>query len=269
MHFPPAQRTLFRSRDADHWVISKPSNRETARKDHDGAHLEFRVLIVDRDSMSGDLLATALTTGERNCQAFAVEPADFLGRLADRKAQLVVIGAELNHVTTTGFDLARTVRQLHPALPIVILLNQSTPDSVINAFRSGASGIFSRQQPVAEFLECVNHVRKGRIWAGRAETTLLLNAFRSIPAPNTGIEGDSLPLSIRELQVVKSAARGKTNKVIASELRLSEHTVKNYLFRAFEKLGVSNRIELLFYLTQRGHAVDTKVADYPEDLEID
>ena len=58
---------------------------------------------------------------------------------------------------------------------------------------------------------------------------------------------------MRELQVVKCAARGKTNKVIARELGLSEHTVKNYLFRAFEKLGVSNRVELLFYLTQRGH----------------
>jgi DNA-binding NarL/FixJ family response regulator len=44
-----------------------------------------------------------------------------------------------------------------------------------------------------------------------------------------------------------------TNKIIAAELGLSEHTVKNYLFRSFEKIGVSNRVELLFYLTMRGH----------------
>ena len=60
-------------------------------------------------------------------------------------------------------------------------------------------------------------------------------------------------MTYREQQVVQAAARGKTNKVIASELGLSEHTVKNYLFRAFDKLGVSNRVELLFYLTMRGH----------------
>ena len=60
-------------------------------------------------------------------------------------------------------------------------------------------------------------------------------------------------LTARELQVVQYAARGKTNKAIASELYLSEHTVKNYMFRAFEKLHVSNRVELLFYLATRGH----------------
>ena len=68
-------------------------------------------------------------------------------------------------------------------------------------------------------------------------------------------------LTMRELQVVKCAARGKTNKVIACELGLSEHTVKNYLFRAFEKLEVSNRVELLFYLTQRGHIFTADQAD--------
>jgi hypothetical protein len=49
--------------------------------------------------------------------------------------------------------------------------------------------------------------------------------------------------------------------MIASELNLSEHTVKNYLFRAFEKLGVSSRIELLFYLTMRGHTFDGAKGD--------
>ena len=55
-------------------------------------------------------------------------------------------------------------------------------------------------------------------------------------------------LDVYKRQVVHCAARGKTNKAIASELCLSEHTVKNYLFKAFEKLGVSSRVELLFYL---------------------
>jgi DNA-binding NarL/FixJ family response regulator len=75
---------------------------------------------------------------------------------------------------------------------------------------------------------------------------------------------ESSPLTVRELQVVKCAARGKTNKVIAGELGLSEHTVKNYLFHAFEKLGVSNRVELLFYLTLRGHTFDPGRAEESE-----
>jgi len=217
--------------------------------------------------MSSDLLASALTR-DRDCHAVAVRSADLRERMADGKAQLVVIGADLNQDTKTGFDLARTVLRLHPDVPIVILLNQSTHDSVLSAFRSGACGVFSRQQTVAEFLDCVDHVRRGCIWAGKHETSLLLNALGSIPSPNMLMESDSSSLSMRELQVVKCAARGKTNKVIACELGLSEHTVKNYLFRASEKVGASNRVELLFYLTQRGHTFGRDNAEDPvADLE--
>jgi DNA-binding NarL/FixJ family response regulator len=68
---------------------------------------------------------------------------------------------------------------------------------------------------------------------------------------------------------VQCAAKGKTNKAIASELGLSEHTVKNYLFRAFDKLGVSSRVELLFYLTLRGHTFSgTKSEVVSPDLSL-
>jgi DNA-binding NarL/FixJ family response regulator len=221
----------------------------------------FRVLIADRDSMSSDLLATSLAR-ERNFQASGIRSTDLLDCMADGISSLVVIGADLNLDTKNGFDLAHTVHRTHPCVPIVILLNQSTHDSVVNAFRSGARGVFCRQQPVTEFLDCVEHVCKGLIWAGAQETTLLLDAFSSVPSPDVAMEGKTASLSLRELQVVKGAARGKTNKVIASDLGLSEHTVKNYLFRAFEKLGVSNRVELLFYLTLRGHGAVR--ADDPE-----
>jgi len=96
-------------------------------------------------------------------------------------------------------------------------------------------------------------VRRGSIWAGPEETSFLLSALREMPALGFGNNSDTNSLSAREIQVVRAAASGKTNKAIASELHLSEHTVKNYLFRAFEKLGVSNRVELLFYLSRHDH----------------
>ena len=228
-----------------------------------------KVLIADRDSMSSDLLASALARDSR-CEATAILPSELMTTLAAGSFDVVVIAADLDVDSGRAFDLAGTVGQAHNKVGIVMLLNQSSPEQVINAFRSGVRGVFSRQRPMAEFLHCVEHVRKGFIWAGKQETNALLEAFRSIPAPDMLTSKNSPGLTVRELQVVKCAARGKTNKAIAVELGLSEHTVKNYLFRAFEKLGVSSRVELLFYLTVGGHTFSTTKADDAEaDFSVD
>jgi DNA-binding NarL/FixJ family response regulator len=226
-----------------------------------------KVLIADRDSMSSDLLASALGQDNR-CEATAIQPSELVQALAKREFDVVIIAADLDSDTGNAFDLASSVCRAHKKIAVVILVNQSSHELVINAFRSGARGVFSRQRPMAEFLNCVEHVRRGYIWAGRQETTTLLEAFRSIPAPEMLMPKNGVSLTVRELQVVKCAARGKTNKSIAVELGLSEHTVKNYLFRAFEKLGVSSRVELLFYLTVGGHTFSTK-ADDDADLGLD
>jgi DNA-binding NarL/FixJ family response regulator len=117
---------------------------------------------------------------------------------------------------------------------------------------------------MADLLDCVERVRRGHIWAPKQETTHLLDAIRSFPAPIPSPSNESSPLTGREKQVVQSAARGKTNKAIASELGLSEHTVKNCLFHVFEKLGVSNRVELL--LTLRGQTFGSTA---PEEQKMD
>jgi len=260
--------TSSRVREAGSFVLAKTdlgagagTSKPVAPKD-DATH-GFRVLIVDRDPMSSDLLATRLTR-DRNCHASAISVTDLLRALEADHVDLVVIGAELGQKSGNGFDLAQAVSRAHPSVLTVVLLNQPSHQSVVNAFRSGARGVFSRQQPVADFLDCVEHVRKGYIWAGRLETTLLLDAIKCIPSPDIAIADESSQLTERELDVVRCAATGKTNKVIAAELALSEHTVKNYLFRAFEKIGVSNRVELLFYLTLRGHFPRPAKVDDPE-----
>ncbi len=212
-----------------------------------------RVLIVDRDSMISDLLARALIHDSR-FDAIATPPSDLMRLLATKNFDVVVVGADLNSDSGPTFELANAVCRTHPHLHVVVHLNQFTPELVVNAFRMGARGVFSRERPIAEFLDCIEHVGKGFIWAGRQEANALLDAVKSIPAPNLLAPMKSLPLSARELQTVLCAATGKTNKSIATELGLSEHTVKNYMFRAFEKLGVSSRVELLLYLTARGYA---------------
>jgi len=220
----------------------------------------LQVVIVDRDSMGSDLLADALAR-DRLCEAIALRPPELLDRLATSDVDLVVIGVDLDSKPGKELDLTNSVHRAHPNVHIVMLLSETSRDIVISAFRAGARGVFSRQLPMAEFIDCIEHVGKGFIWAGRDETNVLLEAFKNIPSPNLPFSNDSPVLTARELQVARCAARGLTNKSIASELFLSEHTVKNYLFRSFEKLGVSSRVELLFSLTTRGHSFSDAKSD--------
>lgn len=234
-----------------------------------GRHAEpsFSVAIVGRDSMSSDLLVNALVHNLRY-DAIAIRSSNLLQVLGARSVDLVIISANLDANIGGGFDLANAVSCAHPKLPIVILIDRPTREAVTNAFRSGARGVLDRQGSMSDLTDCVEHVKKGFIWAGREEANFLLEAFKNIPAPIDPTEGSLSTLTTRELQVVRHAATGKTNKTIASDLGLSEHTVKNYLFRAFEKLGLSSRVELLFYLTMRGHSFGSLREEQSADVSL-
>lgn len=231
--------------------MSPSLSKDVVRFTQKSTESKYRVLIVDRDPMSSDLLANALVH-ERRCDAATIQPCELIPALSNNPIDLVVIGADARSDLGDGFDLANLVDHAYPQVSIVILLHLTTQDSVIKAFRAGARGVFSRLQSMPEFFDCIEHVRKGCIWAGRKETDSLVDAFKNIPAFNLMSAQNAQMLTARELQVVNCAAKGKTNRAIARELSLSEHTVKNYLFRAFEKLGVSSRVELLSYLALQG-----------------
>jgi len=235
---------------------SRVKNREVEKLKSDANPVRiFHIVIVDRDPMSSHLLATALSR-KTDIRASAVESGNLLRQLDAKRPDMVILGNSIHQTSPSEFGLARAVSRAHPNSLIVILLDSSTRDSVLNAFRSGARGVFPRQRNIVDLLDCVEHVRRGYIWAPEHETNYLLEAIRSIPASKPSSPSDTAPLTYRERQVVQGAVRGKTNKVIASDLGLSEHTVKNYLFHSFRKLGVSSRVELLLYLTQRGQSLD-------------
>ena len=144
------------------------------------------------------------------------------------------------------------MRALHPNVRAIVLLDSSKHESVLEAFRSGARGVLSRQESIETLSKCVRSVHQGQIWANSEQMGLLIQALvssRSVPAINAhGME----QLSKREMEIVDSVAQGLSNRKIAELLGLSQHTVKNYIFKVFEKLGVSSRVELLSMALNRG-----------------
>ena len=98
---------------------------------------------------------------------------------------------------------------------------------------------------VGSVTKCIDRVSRGQIWAGGDEIKYVLDALVQSTPPKMEVLGTTL-LSQREQEVVRCVAEGLSNREIADQLKLSQHTIKNYLFRIFDKLGVSNRAELIF-----------------------
>jgi DNA-binding CsgD family transcriptional regulator len=130
----------------------------------------------------------------------------------------------------------------------VILLDSHQRNMVVDAFRVGARGVFSLSQSGFKALcRCVEQVHAGQIWANSTELSEVTEAFFQL-APIRVVNADGLRLlTKREEDVVRFLSEGLQNRDIAKELKLSEHTVKNYLFHIFDKLGVSSRVELVLY----------------------
>jgi len=208
-----------------------------------------RVMVADRNLMNAQLLAQALSKDSRFHVAVVSGAAQVM--LAGANAEVAVISADLGTGVDDAMRMTRTFAERYPSARLIVLMDTPSRQMVVDAFRCGARGVFSRSQPVDDFLKCVDRVSQGEIWASRGEIDHLLSTLRCTPvARMIGCEVISV-LSRRELEVVRLAGEGLANKEIAEKLGLSEHTVKNYLFRAFEKIGVSSRVELLFYLLGR------------------
>jgi DNA-binding NarL/FixJ family response regulator len=228
----------------------------------------IRVLVADSSRIHTQLLADALKRDpELDVFPFDSNSRGLVAAVVGHDIDVLVISPSLDEQPARGFEVLREVRAAHPAIRAVVLLDSSKDEAVLNAFRAGARGVFSRNEPADVLSRCVRCIYAGQIWANSHELEVAVQALASAPAVRAvNANGLSL-LSKRELQVVRSLAEGLTNREIAERLKLSQHTVKNYLFRVFDKLGVSSRVELLFMTLSRAGVETQMMPDWPIGLE--
>lgn len=111
--------------------------------------------------------------------------------------------------------------------------------------------MISRDALFETLCECVRTVHQGQIWVRAAELHFLVDAIvESVPPRTLNAKGAPL-LTKQENGIVRLVAEGLTNRDIARQLGLSENTVRNYMFRIFDKLGTSNRVELALYAVRQ------------------
>ncbi len=204
------------------------------------------IAIADSTRIHTQLLAEALHKDNRlQVVASATNSADLLAAVTRVPIDVAVLSHSLDDQPARGIEVVREIRNLRPLIKGVILLDSSRAQDVVDCFRAGAKGIFCKNDRLENLSKCIRTVHEGQIWSRSADLGLALEALATAPVVRAANQKGIQLLSVRERQVIQYLAAGMTNNEIAESLGLSHHTVKNYLFRIFDKLGVSNRTELL------------------------
>jgi DNA-binding NarL/FixJ family response regulator len=199
-----------------------------------------------------------LLTGALSSRGFEVFPCDaevstILALAEKGVAQVVVISCPGIHSAVPDMAALRTLHLTYPQIPKVFLMEVDDREVAVQAFRSGARGIFCLADSSFQVLcECIERVYRGEIGATMQQLNYLLDALCQVAPLHIASVGGVNLLTSREEQVVALVSDGLSNRSVAGELGLSEHTVKKYLFRIFDKLGISSRVELVLYAVHHG-----------------
>ena len=220
------------------------------------------VAVVDSTPLTGRLIADALNK-DRRLTVTSAEANSVILTATALKPDVAIVSEQLQGKRGKGLEVLRELRQALPGIRTVILLDSAERDLVVEAFRRGARGVFPRSDPLKLLTRCVHRVHEGQLWVSGPEFEYLLERLAQAPDTKLVDSRGAMLLSRREQDVISCLAAGFTNRAIAQELRLSEHTVKNYLFRIFNKLGVSSRVEVVIYAASQRWTADPHATEVP------
>jgi two-component system, NarL family, response regulator DesR len=199
---------------------------------------KIRVLLAeDQTMLRGALAALLELEPDITVIAQAANGREAFKLARDLAPDVVVTDIEMPEMT--GLELAAALKQAESKSRVVILTTFARPGYLRRALDAGARGYLLKERPASELAEAVRRVHKG---LRAVDPALAAEAWSA----------DEDPLSDRERQILQRAGDGRSSSEIASELHLSEGTVRNYLSEAIAKLGAANRVDAARIARSRG-----------------
>jgi len=160
-----------------------------------------------------------------------------------RNAEFDIILLDISMPEGSGVDTLKLLKQIKPALPVLILSTFSEDQYAVNLLRAGASGYLSKESASSQLIGAIRTVLQGRKYVSPALAEILAN--------DLGGTGDTPPhaqLSRREFQIFCKLAAGVPVSKIAEELFLSVKTISTYRTRVLEKMGMKSNADLTYYV---------------------
>ena len=165
-----------------------------------------------------------------------------------------VLLLDLRMPNLDGLSALQALQQTNKRTRVIVLTASEDKNEFVQAMKLGCSGIVLKQTAPDLIVKSIRKVNAGEIWLDSHTTAAVMRQFQTgseaSGAPGKGRERS--PLSAREREIVALVAQGYKNKEMAEKMFISEQTVKNHLHNIFDKLGVSDRLELALYAIHKG-----------------
>lgn len=174
----------------------------------------------------------------------AATVAEAIAAAARTKPDVVVMDVRLPD--GSGIEACRAIREAHPETKMLMLTSYADDEALFAAIIAGASGYLLKQTRGQAVVDAITAVAAGRSLLDPEVTGKVLARLRESRAEDPAFA----TLTDQERKVVAGLAEGKTNREIGEELFLAEKTVKNYVSRILEKLGLSRRAEAAAYMAK-------------------
>lgn len=156
-----------------------------------------------------------------------------------------------------GLVALRELTKVARETRVIILAADVEREQVVNALQGGAHGVVLKQSALEALVKGIRSVTEGRHWVDQESVPDLVQAIRGMaPLPLAPAAKPRFGLSPRETEVIELIVAGYTNKDLAAKLKISEYTAKHHLTNIYDKLGVSNRLELVLYAIEN-HLVNS------------
>jgi DNA-binding NarL/FixJ family response regulator len=170
-----------------------------------------------------------------------------------RQLQPDILLLDIRMPKLSGLEVLRELKPLSLQLRTVVLTAAVEKDEIVQALQLGARGIILKRSATDVLFEGIRCVMAGQYWVCDESVSDLVQALLNFrPRPEAAERRQRFGLTPRETEVIALIVAGYTNKDIADKFSISEHTVKHHLTNIFDKLGVSNRLELaLFSINHR------------------
>ncbi len=207
--------------------------------------MKIRVMIADDQPILAEGIKSVLENGAEDIEvvALAKDGEDLLAKLEATPADVVLMDIRMPGMN--GVVATKEVRARHPGTKVVVLTTLDDSEYILNAINNGASGYLLKDIGSAELIGAVRNAHAGdtilpsKIAKRIADAAMLVAGNRELRFKR------AFSLSDRETQIAVMLFEGFTNRQIASALKLSDGTARNYISSLYEKIGAANRVNAI------------------------